>query len=85
MSSNEKHELLHDRLAGHEILRLRGYAITIGSCGGVIVDRRGHVRGVWTHDGERYAWTPAGYSAPTHRFPDVESAVRYTLVVLAAT
>ncbi|MFN3868120.1 MAG: hypothetical protein ACK4MF_03525 [Hyphomicrobiaceae bacterium] len=84
MSRAEKLELLRHRLVQHEILRLRGYSITIGPCGGVTVDRRGHVRGVWHHDGESYGWTPAGYSEATHRSGDVDGAVRHTLVILAA-
>ena len=85
MSGIAKLEMLRDRLTAHEILRLRGYSITIGSCGGVIIDRRGHVRGIWQSDGDRYGWTPAGYSEATHWSSDVEGAVRHTLVVLAAT
>lgn len=85
MNRTEKLEMLRDRLAEHEILRLRGYAITIGPCGGVIIDRRGHVRGIWRYNGEKYSWTPAGYSEATHWSNDVDGAVRHTLVVLAST
>lgn len=75
-------ELL-ERLQVHEILRLRGYAFVHGPHGGVVVDRHGHVRGIWHHDGKRYAWAPSSNTHATHWADDVDAAVRYTLIVIS--
>lgn len=80
--ANERDVELLDLLRKHEVLRLRGYSFVLGVEGGVVIDRWGHVRGVWHHDGERYAWTPASNSEPIHWSDDAEAAVRYTLVTL---
>ncbi len=84
MSANENYRSLIEHLARHEVLWLRGYQFTISPMGGVVIERRGHARGVWKHHGERFAWTPLGYAEPTYFADDVDAAVRYTLVVLSA-
>lgn len=82
-----KREEMHllDLLGMHEILRLRGFSFVLGPQGGVVVDRRGHVRGIWHFDGRRFAWTPASNGGPTHWADDAQAAVRYTLVSIAVT
>lgn len=85
MSSSQQDAKLLELLCRHEILRLRGYSFVLGPRGGVVIDRWGHVRGVWHHDGARYAWTPSSHSEPVHWAEDAEAAVRYTLVTLTAT
>ncbi len=83
MAGRDREVALLQELNRHEILRLRGYAFGLGPKGGVTVDRWGHVRGVWTHDGDRFAWTPASRGEPVHWSDDEAAAVRYTLVTLA--
>jgi len=75
---------LFSRLERHEVLRARGYSFVLEPCGGIVIDRWGHVRGIWRHKASRYAWTPASHTEPTHWAADAEAAVRYTLVVITA-
>lgn len=82
-TSHEDRKLL-DLLRQHEVLRARGYSFELGPAGGVVIDRWGHVRGIWHYRDGRYAWTPASNTEPTHWVLDADSAVRYTLVVITA-
>lgn len=82
MAGLDREGELQEQLQRHEVLRLRGYTFALGPQGGLIVERWGHVRGVWRHDGERFAWTPASYAEPMHWAEDAASAVRYTIVML---
>lgn len=63
----------------------RGFATACGPTGGVVVDRWGHVRGVWHFVGKSYFWTPAGYNEPNYRTETIEAAFRYTLDVVGKT
>ena len=82
--TTRKYEIeLLQLLNQHEILRLRGYSFVLGPEGGVIADRWGHVRGVWTFVEGAFGWTPASHTEPMHFSDDAQAAVRYTLVNLA--
>lgn len=83
MPANTRDIDLLERLQAHEILRQRGYSFVLGPKGGVVVDRRGHVRGIWHHDGERYAWAPSSNTHATYWADDADAAVRYTLIVIS--
>lgn len=83
MPANHRDIELLDLLKSHELLRLRGYAFELGPRGGVVIDRRGHVRGIWHYDGDRFAWTPASNSHATHWADTAAAAVRFTLVVIS--
>lgn len=73
--------LLQPIIQGHQ----SGQAVSMGESGGVVIERRGHVRGIWRCMTETFAWTPAGYNEPTYHAADLDHAVRYTqTVVLAA-
>ncbi len=75
---------LHDALTGQTVLAGRGYSFDIEESTHALVARRGdHVRGVWRCADGEFTWTPPGYAHPTHRVADVDSALRYTVVVLA--
>lgn len=50
--------------------------------GGIVIDRSGHVHGIWDHDGGGYKWVSPGSSEPRFRTGDAKSAVLYTIVVL---
>ncbi|MCB1504418.1 MAG: hypothetical protein KDJ47_05515 [Hyphomicrobiaceae bacterium] len=77
------HEVeLLELLCKHEVLRLRGYSFAIGPKGGVVIDRWGHVRGMWRYKNDRFSWTPASHTSSVHWSEDAEAAVRYTLVAL---
>ncbi|MCB1521918.1 MAG: hypothetical protein KDJ37_15275 [Hyphomicrobiaceae bacterium] len=76
---------LVQRLTQHEVLRARGYTFYVGPRGGVVVDRWGHVRGIWHHDGTRFAWMPASHSQPTSWADSVDAAERFTVVMLATS
>jgi hypothetical protein len=46
--------------------------------GGIVLERRGHARGVWRCLKNQFAWTPAGYGEHTHLADDVAAAVAYS-------
>lgn len=85
MTSGQRQEELLKALLSHEVLRLRGFNFSMCNIGGVVVDRRGHVRGLWREESDRLAWTPASHNGSTHSVEDVAAAVRFTLVVLSVT
>ena len=74
---------LFDLLDANDTLRLKGFSLSYDQDGGIIVDRAGHVHGIWSHDSKGYAWVSPGNSEPRFRTEDVRSAVLYTVVVLA--
>ena len=75
---------LIEALEAQETLRLRGFSASCGQTGSVVVDRWGHVRGIWhVHDG-RYYWTNGASSQPTHSVTSLDDAVAYTMTVIAA-
>ena len=70
-------------LAKNEILRTKGYSLAYDGDGGIVVDRAGHVHGIWSHDARSYTWVSPCNSEPKFRTQDPKSAVLYTVVVLA--
>lgn len=60
-----------------------GLTATVGDCGGVLIERRGHMRGIWRCMDGVLAWTPAGYNEPVHIAADVGAAVAYTSAVIS--
>jgi hypothetical protein len=70
-------------LAKNEILRIKGYSLAYDADGGIVIDRAGHVHGIWSHDARSYTWVSPGNSEPKFRTRDAKSAVLYTVVVLA--
>lgn len=75
---------LIDALEALEVLKLRGFASSCGPTDSVVVDRWGHVRGIWHVHNEQYFWTSGASSQPTHIAPTLDDAVAYTLSVIAA-
>jgi hypothetical protein len=71
---------LQPLVAGHR----SGQAVVAGDHGGVVVQRRGHVRGIWRCMNGVYGWTPAGYGEPTHKAADLDAAVYYTTTIILA-
>ncbi len=74
---------LFDLLRQNETLRTRGFSLARASDGGIVLDRLGHVRGIWNFDGLSYTWITPGSSEPLFRTADVGAAVLFTLVTLA--
>jgi hypothetical protein len=73
---------LAERLRHNPVLRLKGYSVNVEPRGGVIIDRAGHVRGIWHYRWLCYHWTPAGYNQATYAAPVAEAAESYTLQTL---
>lgn len=80
----DKKQRLFELLRSNEILKIKGYSLAYDG-GGIIVDRAGHVHGIWSHDVRSYTWISPGNTEPRFRTEDVRSAVLYTVVVLAQT
>ena len=49
----------------------------------LLVQRHGHVRGIWTTVGDRYVWTAAGYSQPSFSTISLPEALKYTLTEIS--
>lgn len=76
--------LLLEALEAQEVLKLRGFSTSIGDANAVVIERWGHMRGLWRVHNDQYFWTGAASSQPTHAVATVEGAVAYTLGVIAA-
>jgi hypothetical protein len=68
-------------LTRNEMLKTRGFSFSCAP-GGVIIDRFGHVHGIWNFDGRGYAWQSPGSTELKFRTEDPKSAVLYTLAAL---
>lgn len=73
---------LFDLLERNNTLRSRGFSMAYAGESGIVIDRSGHVHGIWNHDGGGYKWVSPGSSEPRFRTDDAKSAVLYTIVVL---
>lgn len=71
-------------LTQNESLKTRGYSLSCSRDGGIVIDRSGHVRGIWGVDGDSYTWLTPGDSEPKFRTGDPQSALLYTLVALVS-
>lgn len=74
---------LIEMLEAQEALKLRGFSASYGSTESVVVDRWGHVRGLWHIHKDQYFWTGGASSQPCHVVPTLEEAVAYTMRVIA--
>jgi hypothetical protein len=63
-------------------LKNRGFTLSRTPTGSIIVDRWGHVHGIWDFDGRCYTWTCPSSREPIFRTDSPNSAVVYTLVAL---
>jgi len=76
----------HRRLLGllnrNDMLRTRGFSFSSGPVGGIVIDRFGHVHGIWNFDGRSYTWQSPGSTEPRFTTEDAKSAVLYTLAAL---
>jgi hypothetical protein len=70
-------------LSRNEALRSKGFSMRCTPSGDIVIDRWGHVRGIWGFDGASFLWVSPGSSEPAFRTGNAESAVLYTVVMLA--
>jgi hypothetical protein len=77
MSVNSQ-SLLHKQL--EELINSASSSVQAELSGShdVVLERRGHVRGVWHCKGKSFSWTPAGYNEPTFTTANLDAAVAYT-------
>jgi hypothetical protein len=66
----------------NEMRKTRGYSFSCASAGGIVIDRSGHVHGIWDFDGRSYTWQSPGNTEPKFRTENAKSAVLYTLAAL---
>lgn len=69
-------------LSNNDMLRTRGFSFSCAPTGGIVIDRFGHVHGIWDFDGRAYAWQSPGSTEPKFKPEDAKSAVLYTLAAL---
>jgi len=74
--------LLAEALQGEERFVQRGF-IAKKSAGSLLVERDGHVRGIWTTAKDRFIWTAGGYSQPGFSTVSLPEALEYTLTEIS--
>jgi hypothetical protein len=72
-------------LERNEVLKTRGFSLSRTQTGGIVIDRSGHVHGIWDFDGRCYTWRSPSSSETIFRTDSPSSAVVYTLVALSRT
>ncbi len=82
MGANIPSSELAIRLDADRRLAERGFAVSCGPTGGVVIDRGGHVHGVWHFVNGNFFWTPAGYNEPIYKTASLNEAVTYTMDVV---
>jgi len=83
MGGNAQNTELRETLEAQEILNLRGFKVSCGQTGSVVLERWNHVRGVWHYHAGTYFWTDAGYSQPGFGADSLERAIEYTINVIS--
>ena len=78
-----RNRALFGLLRKNETLKLKGYSLAYSPANGIVIERAGHVHGIWSHDTAAYTWVSPGSSEPRFRTEDPKSALLYTVVVLA--
>ena len=74
--------LLAEALQGDESFVQLGF-LAKKSADRLLVERDGHLRGIWTADKEAYVWTAAGYTQPSFRTESLPESLKYTLIEIA--
>ena len=82
MGANIPSSELVIRLDAEHRLAAKGFAVSCGPTGGVVIDRDGHVHGVWHFAKGNFFWTPAGYNEPMYKTASIEEAVSYTIDIV---
>lgn len=77
--TNEEHEgRLVARLQANKLLQRKDYTVSRDPAG-IIIDRDGHVKGIWQYRRHAFEWTPAGYNEPTLAVKTLAEAEAMTL------
>jgi len=66
-------------------LKSRGFSLSRTQSGSIVIDRYGHVHGIWDFNGRCYSWLTPGSSEAKYQTGNPKSAVLYTLVTLSRT
>ena len=66
--SDEHNRRLFGLLKDNQTLRSKGYSLAYSQSSGIVVDRAGHVHGIWNYDADSYSWLSPGNSEP--KFPN---------------
>jgi len=74
--------LLTEALQGEESFVKRGFTAK-KSADSLLVERDGHVRGIWTIAKDRFIWTAGGYSQPSFSTASLREALEYTLTEIS--
>lgn len=82
MPATENREL-YGLLQKNAVLKKGGYSLAFDRDGRIIIDRAGHVHGIWNRDGQCFAWLSPGNSEPKFRTDDTNAAVLYTVAALS--
>lgn len=69
-------------LQSNPTLKSKGFSLSCTKAGGIVIDRLGHVHGIWDFDGRCYKWLSPGSSEPKYKTGNPNSAMLYTLVTL---
>lgn len=85
MVDNRELKSLLALLTVQPLLADRGYSFVLEWPVELAVLRGTHVHGIWRCEHGLFAWTPPGYTEPTHTVLTAEAALRYTLVALATS
>jgi hypothetical protein len=67
----------------NDALRAKGFSLSRTNEGSIVVDRFGHVHGIWHCDGQQFAWTSPSSSEPQFLTDNPGAAVVYTLIALS--
>lgn len=73
---------LLDALQAEKGLVARGYTFEITDDTDLLIERRGHVCGIWAVSKTAFAWTDPSYGESTFRTKDVGEAVAHTIKAL---
>ncbi len=71
--------LLLEALRNAEGFGSRGFTAAHEPPCGVIIERAGHFRGIWTIDADQFTWVAAGYNGANFITASLREALDYTL------
>lgn len=83
MAANAQNIALLRTLEAQKVFKLRGFTASVGPAGSVVIDRWGHMRGLWHFNKGQYFWTGGASSQPTLSKETLDEAVNHTLTTIA--
>jgi len=79
MADTARARLLYDALQSDEAFAARGFKAVYDPAIGVILERAGHFRGLWTTWADHYMWIAGGTSEASFATPTLSAALAFTL------